>query len=237
MLPGLFPASGRGDSSGSKDRPYVFPQKDVVFISARVHPGEVPASHTFKGILEFLLDCDDRIAQALRDKYVFKMIPILNPDGVFRGHCRMDQFGENLNRYYSNPQPGHHPSIFAAKTLIDFYAGQGKLSMYLDCHAHASKRGCFIYGNVMDSIEDQVQNQLLCRLIALNTPYFDYEGCLFSREHMTRIDPGDMAKGLTAEGSGRVNTYLSHGIIHSYTLECNYNASKTGQCSNRDRYM
>ena len=27
-----------------------------------------------------------------------------------------------------------------------------------------------------------------------------YDGrCLFSREHMTRIDPGDMAKGLTAE--------------------------------------
>ena len=42
-----------------------------------------------------------------------------------------------------------------------------------------------------------------------------------------RIDPGDMKKGLTAEGSGRVATYLSHGIIHSYTLECNYNMSKT----------
>ena len=51
-------------------------------------------------------------------------------------------------------------------------------------------------------------------------------GCLFSKEHMTRIDPGDAKKGLTAEGSGRVATYLSHGIIHSYTLECNYNTSK-----------
>ena len=37
-----------------------------------------------------------------------------------------------------------------------------------------------------------------------------------------------MKKGLTAEGSGRVATYLSHGIIHSYTLECNYNTSKIG---------
>jgi hypothetical protein len=100
--------------------------------------------------------------------------------------------------------------------------------MYLDCHAHASKRGCFIYGNVMDALEDQVQNQLLCRLIAMNTPHFDYEGCLFSKEHMSRIDPGDMDKGLTAEGSGRVNTYLAHGVIHSYTLECNYNTGKTG---------
>ena len=94
--------------------------------------------------------------------------------------------------------------------------------MYLDFHAHASKRGCFIYGNVLDTFEEQVQNQLYCKLIAMNTPvipttissdivvieirvynslflqHFDYEGCLFSKEHMFRIDPGDQAKGLTA---------------------------------------
>jgi len=39
------------------------------------------------------------------------------------------------------------------------------------------------------------------------------------RDHMKRIDPGDMEKGLTAEGSGRVATYLAHRLIHSYTLE------------------
>ena len=78
----------------------------------------------------------------------------------------------------------------------------------------------------MNDLADQVQNQLYCQLISLNTPFFDYEGCLFSRDHMTRIDPCDQAKGLTAEGSGRVATYLAYGLIHSYTLECNYNCSK-----------
>lgn len=117
----------------------------------------------------------------------------------------MDQFGENLNRYYSNPSAQFHPSIFGAKSLLDYYAGLGKLALYLDFHAHSSKRGCFIYGNVLPTIEDQLQNQLFCRLIALNSAHFDYEGCLFSREHMARIDPGDQAKGLTAEGSGRVS--------------------------------
>jgi len=98
----------------------------------------------------------------------------------------------------------------------------------VDCHAHASKRGCFIYGNVMDSLTDQVQNQLYCQLIAMNTPNFEYEGCLFSKEHMSRIDPGDAKKGLTAEGSGRVATYLNYGLIHSYTIESNYNCSRNG---------
>lgn len=98
----------------------------------------------------------------------------------------MDQLGQNLNRYYIKPDKLQQPSIFALRKLIDLYATQELLAMYLDLHAHASKKGCFIYGNVVDTFEDQVQNQLLCRLIALNTPHFDYEGCLFSKDHMTR---------------------------------------------------
>lgn len=221
---GIFPDT---DPTGMT-RPLWFPDKQILWCSARVHPGEVPAQHTMKGILALLLDKDNLIAQELRHRYVIKIVPMINPDGVFRGHFRLDQHGQNLNRYYSQPSLQIQPSVYAIKQLLDFYASQEKLALYLDLHAHASKRGCFIYGNVMDSIDDQVQNMLYCRLIALNTPNFDYEGCLFSREHMTRIDPGDRGAGLTAEGSGRVSTYLNYNIIHSYTLECNYNVSKTG---------
>lgn len=144
--------------------------------------------------------------------------------GVYRGHFRNDQYGHNLNRHYLDPDSTLHPSIYAVKHVLELYSYN--MAMYLDLHAHASKRGCFIYGNVLDSLEHQVQNQLYCRLIAMNTAHFDYEGCLFSREHMQRIDPGDAASGLTAEGSGRVSTYTAHKLIHSYTLECNYNCSK-----------
>lgn len=209
-------------------RAWKFPDKEVVFISCRVHPGEVPAQHTFKGILSLLVDPDDIVAKALRARYVFKLIPLLNPDGVYRGHFRMDQYGQNLNRYYTDPHLDLQPSIYAAKAIVDQHAATGKLCIYLDYHAHASKRGCFIYGNVLDSAEDQIQNQLFCRLVAMNTAHFDYEACLFSKDHMTRIDPGDQAKGLTAEGSGRVSTYLRHGLVHSYTIECNYNTSRVG---------
>jgi hypothetical protein len=161
----------------------------------------------------------------------FEITELIFPEttlGVYRGHFRMDQHGHNLNRYYNSPDPVLQPTIFAAKTLLDYYSQTGRLSMYLDMHAHASKRGCFIYGNVLDQVEDQIQNQLYCKLISMNSAHFDYEGCLFSREHMFRTDPGDQAKGLTAEGSGRVHTYLAYGLVHSYTLECNYNTSRIG---------
>ena len=220
-LAGLFPGAATSES-----RPLLFRSKQVVFVSARVHPGEVPAQHVMKGMLSMLLDKNNVYSKELRKHFVFKIVPMLNPDGVYRGHFRMDQHGQNLNRYYLDPDQRLQPAVFASKRLIDLYAQSQQLAFYLDLHAHASKRGCFMYGNVIENAQEQTQNQLFCKLIGLNTPHFDYPSCLFSKEHMSRIDPGDKSKGLTAEGCGRVSTYLAHGIIHSYTLECSYNSSK-----------
>lgn len=51
----------------------------------------------------------------LLDNYVFKIIPMLNPDGVSRGYWRFDTFGVNLNRCYKDPTMERHPTIVAAK--------------------------------------------------------------------------------------------------------------------------
>jgi murein tripeptide amidase MpaA len=39
----------------------------------------------------------------LRKLFIFMIIPMMNPDGVFEGNYRMDKNGVNLNRVYSNP--------------------------------------------------------------------------------------------------------------------------------------
>jgi hypothetical protein len=51
-------------------------------------------------------------AAILRDNFVFKIIPMLNPDGVIVGNYRCSLAGSDLNRNYIAPLRKLHPTIF-----------------------------------------------------------------------------------------------------------------------------
>jgi hypothetical protein len=197
-----------------------FPNRKVFWISSRVHPGETPAAHMFNGILGFLLRSNDPRAAALRSLYVFKLVPNLNPDGVFLGHYRTDTRGANLNRCYAEPEVALHPTIWAAREVVLHFARRQELDMYIDLHGHANKRGCFLFGNNLDGPQ-HVENVLLAKLAALNSPYFDFGGCDFSERNMHAKDRRDPSA--TKGGSGRVALYRSTELTHIYTCESNYN--------------
>jgi len=135
-------------------RPVLF-DKQTIFISSRVHCGETVASFFLQGMFDFLGGYGPQ-SRLLLQRFVFKFIPLLNPDGVDRGYWRNDTQGLNLNRVYSEPDPVRHPTIYATKAAIMHEFAKGKLHIYTDLHGHATKRGCFVFGNTIASKKVQI---------------------------------------------------------------------------------
>ena len=77
------------------------PKRKGVVLSARVHPGESVGSWMMKGAIDFLTDETSEEAEILRQNFVFKVIPMLNPDGVINGNYRCSLAGCDLNRRWN----------------------------------------------------------------------------------------------------------------------------------------
>ena len=76
--------------------------KKAVVLTSRVHPGEPQASFMLKGAMDFLLG-DSELAIELRKNFVFKIVPMLNCDGVIYGNYRCSLLGVDLNRKWMQP--------------------------------------------------------------------------------------------------------------------------------------
>lgn len=87
-------------------------------IMARVHPGESPSSYVCQGLLELLISSNS-IATILREHVIFKIIPMLNPDGVFLGNYRSAVMGMDLNRSWNIANSWCHPTIKAVIDLLN----------------------------------------------------------------------------------------------------------------------
>jgi len=148
---GLFPDA----ITNPLARPHLFDvNKKIIIFTSRVHPGETPGSHVLNGCLDLITDLKSEQGRLLRKNFVFKIIPILNPDGVSRGYYRLDTQGQNLNRFYIDPSRKEQPTIWAAKKTIEIYSQYyNRMEMYIDFHAHASKKGVFMFGNALSDPE------------------------------------------------------------------------------------
>lgn len=53
---------------------------------------------------------------------MFKIVPMLNPDGVINGNYRCSLAGVDLNRRWQYPSKNWQPTIYHTKRLIKTFA-------------------------------------------------------------------------------------------------------------------
>ncbi|XP_045757650.2 cytosolic carboxypeptidase 4 [Mirounga angustirostris] len=208
--------------SNSADHLEQFRQRPYQVITARVHPGESNASWVMKGALEFLVSSDP-VARLLRENFIFKIIPMLNPDGVINGNHRCSLKGEDLNRQWLSPSAHLQPTIYHAKGLLYYLSSVGRSPrVFCDFHGHSQKKNVFLYGcSIKETLwqaESTVGTSTLLEDIGYRTlpkildklaPAFTMSSCSFLVEK-------------SRASTARVVVWREMGVSRSYTMETSY---------------
>jgi hypothetical protein len=75
--------------------------KPTVFILGRQHAGETAGSYQLTGLVDHLLSGEPE-AQPLLDGLIWRVVPMLNPDGVYLGHSRATSLLRDPNADWAN---------------------------------------------------------------------------------------------------------------------------------------
>lgn len=218
--------------------PVEYSQRKGVVISARVHPGETNASWMMKGVVD-LLAGGTEVAQELRRSFVFKLIPMLNPDGVINGNYRCNLACADLNRVWEDPDPNLYPTIHHYFDMIRKFQEEREVVLMCDLHGHSREMDVFMYGcelkgkdlegggdtsgrqgpgmrGGLPGVPSRFQDKLFPLLLHYNTPgIFSFPASVFKVQR-------------SKAGTGRVVGFKTLGLVNSFTLEASFCGSTTG---------
>ncbi|XP_059252352.1 cytosolic carboxypeptidase 3 isoform X2 [Mustela nigripes] len=191
-------------------------KRKAVILTARVHPGETNSSWIMKGFLDYILG-NSSDAQLLRDTFIFKVVPMLNPDGVIVGNYRCSLAGRDLNRNYTSLLKESFPSVWYTRNMIHRLMEKREVILYCDLHGHSRKENIFMYGcDGSDRCKSlYLQQRIFPLMLSKNCPdKFSFSACKFNVQK-------------SKEGTGRVVMWKM-GIRNSFTMEATFCGSTLG---------
>ena len=128
-------------------------EKKCILVTGRIHSGETVSSYVVQGLIDFLVNLNNPISKYLRDKFIFKIIPMLNIDGVIFGNYRLNILGKDMNRLWTPNIPFNSDecdkSSLYINSIIDIIKktlNNRNIFLYCDFHGHSGKHNFFLYG-------------------------------------------------------------------------------------------
>ncbi|EGR32133.1 zinc carboxypeptidase family protein, putative [Ichthyophthirius multifiliis] len=169
-------------SSKKKKESLDYEKRKIIVFQGRQHPSESPSSLIIQGIIDFLLNMEDQISNKLKDLFIFKIFPMINPDGVFVGNSRTNISGFDLNKQWEDTSETLQPEIYFLKEYFRQIKKQ-EIFAFLDIHSSASNKNAFAFGCENQEINSNFQwvsNRVLMKIMHESMPYFNYFQCKFS---------------------------------------------------------
>ncbi|KAK6620228.1 hypothetical protein RUM44_006629 [Polyplax serrata] len=195
----------------------------IVFILGRINPGDSPTSFACQGkcILDFLVS-NHPIAVRLRSVVTFKIIPMMNPDGVFLGNYRSNLMGFDLNRNWHQLNEWAHPSLYAFDQMVQDLDSTkaATVDFILDLHASVSLPGVFVYGNTYDDVYRYERHILFPKLLAQNTEDYIPENTMYNRD---ALKVGTARRHFYSKLKGPTNCYTVEISFYGYQKKDTFN--------------
>ena len=189
--------------------------RQSIIFTARVHPGETSGSYVIESVINNLLNNSEE-SNNLLNKYIFKIIPMLNPDGVIHGHYRNNILGKDLNRMWQDPRDNVTPTIYYLKKLISI----NKPYFFCDFHGHSNMPNCALY---CCSPPKKKKNKFFNMLNGMKSYHF-YEEKVFMRifeeeanYYQKSGEKYNLQKSKLKSARGVI--YNEFNIYYSYALE------------------
>lgn len=146
--------------------------KKVVWLQARQHAWECGTSFLVEGALKFVTS-DAPAAVKLRDGFVFKFVPMINPDSVVRGDVRFNANGFDPNRQWDEVDLGgalwreRNPEIWwVKKALVE---QQARRPIVIAVNLHNTEMNEYMDTMVDAEPQQAVLHRLFDRLVAETT--------------------------------------------------------------------
>lgn len=171
--------------------------------------------------MEFLTDPNNREAEALRKSFVFKIIPMLNPDGVVHGNYRCTLAGSDPNRKWKKTNKVSFPTIHFAKSLFKRLHNDKGVVFFCDLHGHSRKKDSFMYG--CEKRTKPEISRIFPFIMSKICKYFSYPQCRFGQNRFM-------------EGTSRISMWKDLKIPGVYTLESSFCGTTDGQLFTVDDY-
>jgi cytosolic carboxypeptidase protein 2/3 len=201
------------DFNWSKDE---LERRKLIILWGRVHPGETNASWITHRIIDYLLG-NSKIARGLRNRVIFHIIPMINPDGVVLGNHRCSFLGRDINRSFEHPNSKLEPEPFCLRKHIKkiqkeaFQIGRlEKILAFIDIHAHSNRKSIFMYGpHYPLHSSNYMKIRVIPKLMSERTAMFRFYSCKFRTEQYK-------------ENCARLSLWRDFKIQTSLTIESSF---------------